>query len=287
MLSQSESAVYDRQIRLWGVSSQTKLKSSSVLVSGLSPVNIEIAKNLVLAGTNVTLHSTTQDLTENMLTLLEPRPDLPDVLTRTAEALRTLNPLAHVRHSSADLDFSEALAVVDWTRSWRQMSATQRDKLRSKTIVTIETTLGTLSVLDFDGHEILEESHVKQDHRLPLPGRVVAPSVDAAIAASACRPRKRKEPQLLEQAFKVLRGEDTLEGEVDLALAAVTGGLLAQEVVKKITGKDVPLLNTLCVDEASMGAFVQAVGEARIDWLGQVEEDVEVVGQDNAIEVEL
>jgi ubiquitin-like 1-activating enzyme E1 A len=45
-----EIALYDRQIRLWGVQAQEKIRSASILLISLSALSNEIAKNLVLAG---------------------------------------------------------------------------------------------------------------------------------------------------------------------------------------------------------------------------------------------
>lgn len=56
--SAAEAAVYDRQMRLWGVEAQKRLQNSRVLVSGLSALGSELVKNLVLAGMGVTLHDT-------------------------------------------------------------------------------------------------------------------------------------------------------------------------------------------------------------------------------------
>ena len=52
-LSSGESAIYDRQIRLWGSNAQERIKSGTILVIGVTRVTSEIAKNLVLAGTNL------------------------------------------------------------------------------------------------------------------------------------------------------------------------------------------------------------------------------------------
>uniref|UniRef100_A0A9J2QBE6 THIF-type NAD/FAD binding fold domain-containing protein n=1 Tax=Ascaris lumbricoides TaxID=6252 RepID=A0A9J2QBE6_ASCLU len=49
-ISDEEKAVYDRQIRLWGLEAQNRLRNSSVLVAGLSGCGAEVAKNLMLAG---------------------------------------------------------------------------------------------------------------------------------------------------------------------------------------------------------------------------------------------
>lgn len=47
-----EAKVYDRQIRLWGIHAQQKIRSADVLVIGLTGLATEVVKNLVLAGIN-------------------------------------------------------------------------------------------------------------------------------------------------------------------------------------------------------------------------------------------
>lgn len=55
-LSDSEKAVYDRQIRMWGMEAQIRMRSFRVLLYGLGGVGAETAKNLILAGIgNITL----------------------------------------------------------------------------------------------------------------------------------------------------------------------------------------------------------------------------------------
>ena len=47
--------MYDRQIRLYGVDAQNQLKNSRVLVCGLHGIHVEVVKNLILTGVNVTI----------------------------------------------------------------------------------------------------------------------------------------------------------------------------------------------------------------------------------------
>ncbi|KAK7524172.1 hypothetical protein IWZ03DRAFT_366525 [Phyllosticta citriasiana] len=49
-ISPDEIALYDRQIRLWGVQAQERLRSANVLLISLKALANEVAKNLVLAG---------------------------------------------------------------------------------------------------------------------------------------------------------------------------------------------------------------------------------------------
>lgn len=50
MISEEEAAQYDRQIRLWGLDAQKRLRASRVLLAGLGGLGAEVAKNLILAG---------------------------------------------------------------------------------------------------------------------------------------------------------------------------------------------------------------------------------------------
>lgn len=52
-ISADEIALYDRQIRLWGMAVQEKLRQANVLLIGIKGLGSEIAKNLVLAGVGV------------------------------------------------------------------------------------------------------------------------------------------------------------------------------------------------------------------------------------------
>ena len=72
-LSTGESAIYDRQIRLWGSNAQLRIKASRVLFIGLSAATVEIAKNTVLAGASVIVEDTRRidESTTNFLIQLE------------------------------------------------------------------------------------------------------------------------------------------------------------------------------------------------------------------------
>ncbi|GAB1609488.1 SUMO-activating enzyme subunit 1-like [Argonauta hians] len=51
-LSEAEAALYDRQIRLWGLDAQKRLRAAKVLLVGLSGLGAEVTKNIVLSGIN-------------------------------------------------------------------------------------------------------------------------------------------------------------------------------------------------------------------------------------------
>ncbi|KAG5682321.1 hypothetical protein PVAND_011680 [Polypedilum vanderplanki] len=49
-LTAEEAELYDRQIRLWGLENQKKLRNSKILIAGINGLGAEIAKNIILAG---------------------------------------------------------------------------------------------------------------------------------------------------------------------------------------------------------------------------------------------
>lgn len=49
-LSEDEIALYDRQIRLWGMAAQARMRSARVLLINLGSIGTEITKNVVLSG---------------------------------------------------------------------------------------------------------------------------------------------------------------------------------------------------------------------------------------------
>jgi ubiquitin-like 1-activating enzyme E1 A len=51
-MTADEIALYDRQIRLWGVAAQESLRKANILLVSIKALANEIAKNLVLAGIN-------------------------------------------------------------------------------------------------------------------------------------------------------------------------------------------------------------------------------------------
>ncbi|KAJ1614380.1 hypothetical protein OIY81_445 [Cryptosporidium canis] len=97
MLSEDEVAIYDRQIRLWGSQAQKKLMNSELLVLGLSPINFELIKNIVLAGIKVAVWDNTItricDLTCNFL--LEDE-DIGKKRTVCIDKFKEMNPLTKI-----------------------------------------------------------------------------------------------------------------------------------------------------------------------------------------------
>ena len=49
-VTEAEAALYDRQIRLWGVEAQSRLRHAHIAIHTLTGLACEVVKNIVLAG---------------------------------------------------------------------------------------------------------------------------------------------------------------------------------------------------------------------------------------------
>lgn len=49
-LTEQEAELYDRQIRLWGLESQKRIRAARILICGLNGLGAEVAKNIILSG---------------------------------------------------------------------------------------------------------------------------------------------------------------------------------------------------------------------------------------------
>lgn len=55
MSSFTDNQRYDRQIRVWGAEAQSRIQNAKILILGFAGLNVEVVKNLVLAGMSVTI----------------------------------------------------------------------------------------------------------------------------------------------------------------------------------------------------------------------------------------
>lgn len=104
-ITDDEAALYDRQIRLWGVDAQRSLRSANVFVKGIGPLGAEICKNIVLSGVNTLAVQDTRIVTkEHLATTFLIRNSTGKSFSDTAVPnLQILNPLVDVKSVSEDL----------------------------------------------------------------------------------------------------------------------------------------------------------------------------------------
>ncbi|XP_024518819.1 SUMO-activating enzyme subunit 1B-1 [Selaginella moellendorffii] len=133
-LTEQETAVYDRQIRVWGVQAQRRLSKSRVLVAGLTGVTAEACKNLVLAGIG-------------SLVVLDDRPAVFDPCSSTFL-------VCHDHNASTDENKSVAEVCAAALRDFNPM-------------VDVTSAQGT-SVMDVDNYDvvILNRAAIKDKRRI-------------------------------------------------------------------------------------------------------------------------
>lgn len=317
-ISAAEVGVYDRQIRLWGVQSQQRLLSSKVLIWGLEGSNVELCKNLVLAGVTLTCRDhrevTQADLAFNYF-LREG--DLGK--SRAEEAskrVQEMNPLNEVTCSKApppadgiekEIQGFDVVVVGLGVLGWDVGLAVALDKAcaarNSCFFLTVSAGQRSFFFSNLQTHEVLERSSAQggggqpaeQEKQAEGPEIVRFPSLvkwldtgvdalkaakvnDSVILVSLFLNFLRKPEHQAQAAEAVAEFAETVRRDLpacgDLAhlyrlffleplmhVASVAGGLLAQEVIKAITKKDLPLANTVCFNAEESVAFVYRIPE--------------------------
>ncbi|KAJ1783919.1 E1 ubiquitin-activating protein aos1, partial [Coemansia sp. RSA 2399] len=291
-ISKEEVALYDRQIRLWGVEAQTRLRKASICIIGVNTATLELSKNLVLSGLG-------------HIGLCDPRAiDATDLETHyyfgaddvgkpkdavLAERVALLNPLVNIEATSvgepqwADkYDLVVAVGNVEGLPGMHQVNAMCRDAGKPFVGAGAFGLFGYIFADCLDAHEYVEEE-VKDAGETHRHIRCAAykrldQSCSAALNITNLKRALRKYPPLVFicQALtsridkhgdvlsateldaivkRSLEGRGIPDGMVDEALigraatswgtefvpcASVVGGTLAQEVLKVVTGKDMP-----------------------------------------------
>ncbi|KAJ2250055.1 E1 ubiquitin-activating protein aos1 [Coemansia sp. RSA 475] len=285
-ISKDEVALYDRQIRLWGMEAQTRLRSSSVCIMGITALSLETSKNLVLSGigtlTLIDSHKiTAQDLQVqyyfDQSHIGRPRDHV------LAEQLQLLNPLVTIRVGKSDQELSGFDVVVhvdSYTKAQRVASA-----CRSAQVNFVAA--GAFGLFGFvfvdcgDRHEYVETTSAESSTTCVAEYVSLFDSLAACVQESSTVRLRRKYPPLVFVFQALMAGmvdtEDELEKLVKASLhnrsipsdvvdhdiisrvaqslgtefvpcAAVVGGTLAQEVLKIITRKDMPINNWYTYD---------------------------------------
>lgn len=110
-ITEEEAQLYDRQIRLWGLDAQKRLRASRLLVAGMRGLGAEVVKNLVLAGIKSLTMMDHEELTkeDGDSQFLAPRDKIG---TNRAEAsldrVRKLNPGVEITVDKSHLDSKDA-----------------------------------------------------------------------------------------------------------------------------------------------------------------------------------
>ncbi|KAI8048311.1 hypothetical protein BDF22DRAFT_746933 [Syncephalis plumigaleata] len=306
-ITQDEAALYDRQIRLWGLESQERIRQATVVFAGYTALCNEACKNLVLAGVgrlilvdDVLIRE--QDL-EAQFYFTEAHVGQPRVEV-AAKALRELNPRVNIEvycMNIRELDVKQfdKSKVICWSGVALPQLVTLDEVCRTNSIGFFSAqTYGTFGYIfsDLATHRYIEEQQVAgkagaEKSTIRTEHTEVYVSLASALAAiwtglTAKQLRRKVSPlyftlrtlwefetehQRLPKAedandlnqLKIIRkrvtdamgvAETVVPDELIRQLAdasqvefapvcAILGGILAQEILKVVSGKDLPVAN--------------------------------------------
>ncbi|CAG9768334.1 unnamed protein product [Ceutorhynchus assimilis] len=321
-LSAVESELYDRQIRLWGVKSQERLRAANVLLIGVRGLGSEIAKNIILSGINslVILDDGIVSEEEQQKNFFLTRNGIgKKIAEEFIIKAQLLNPLVKLTADTSDpttkdSKFFEGFTMVVATRIKTEFLM-QIDKIcrASKIKLIFGDVFGSFgySVSDFQEHEYyvdqikifpIKRSHsgistkpvneivkVKDQFIFPelkevliMPNtkqsldhikqiRKMNPYYYLMLILLEFRNRQGRNPEISNkikdvELLKVIKkeilsdfdancvesklGDDLFElvfAEV-VPVCAIVGGVIAQEVIKAVSGKEVPIYNVFLFD---------------------------------------
>eukprot|EP00927_Polykrikos_kofoidii_P083430 TRINITY_DN8535_c0_g2_i2.p1 TRINITY_DN8535_c0_g2~~TRINITY_DN8535_c0_g2_i2.p1 ORF type:complete len:375 (-),score=83.20 TRINITY_DN8535_c0_g2_i2:87-1112(-) len=317
-ISQGEVAVYDRQLRLWGVQAQQRLLKSKVLVWGLEGCNVEVCKNLVLAGVALTVrdHRCVDEAALSFNYFLRQEDASKNRAECAAKRIQEMNPLCTVSSSISAPEtengkLREGLTGFDVVivglnvLNHNAKLASDIDSICREANIGFLLTVGAGEIAfffsDLQEHIVQEysgaqggagstasEATEREPETLSYPSlsewmkaspvELAKGKVDASVLMIVLFLQFLDTGKTLDDAGKFeefCRSADcvpsvdgvaslqkafaTLFVEPLIHVASIVGGLMAQEVIKAITHRDVPLLNTVCFNARTAAALVERI----------------------------
>ena len=141
-ISSDEIAQYDRQIRLWGLDAQKRLRQANVLVIGVGGLGSEVVKNIVLAGVHsITLQDAHNVTEEDLISqlLVNPKHVGENIAKASQSRTQELNPNVIVQVDCESIteksnDYFDQFHVVCLTRCNHKTRESINDICREKGI---------------------------------------------------------------------------------------------------------------------------------------------------------
>ncbi|KAL6742992.1 hypothetical protein Aduo_016079 [Ancylostoma duodenale] len=214
-LSKVETEVYDRQIRLWGMEAQNKLRAANVLLCGLSGLGAEISKNLMLCGIrSLTLvdekNVTEEDVDSNFL--LENNSIGKNRARASSQKARALNPMVKLEVLEASVgslspEFVSNFTLVVLCDQKYSDVVFWNEKCRQLKIGFIACSVfGWMgfSFFDFNDHFFLSAAEKKQDAVCDGDGGGTSSAPEAIdVDAENVLEKKKYQYPSIEEAFNV------------------------------------------------------------------------------------
>ncbi|OCB89067.1 hypothetical protein A7U60_g3750 [Sanghuangporus baumii] len=259
-ITEDEAAVYDRQIRLWGLDAQQRMRNATIMIVGLKGVATETAKNLVLAGIGKLIVVDEKDVSEEDLGadffLREE-----DVGKKRVDAakprIESLNPLVTVETipslaslepgvMQASLEDVDLVCVTDLDRNTMGYVRPKRSwQARQENTDILPLKNRTTTVLLGEAESTLWEFQARHDGALLTEndGREIGRIADALFSAAKINKRVLQAiPQDISESLAATAAHEFSP------VCAVVGGMLAQDMLKALAGRDPPIANLFVFD---------------------------------------
>ncbi|WFC96045.1 E1 ubiquitin-activating enzyme [Malassezia brasiliensis] len=296
-VTEDEAALYDRQIRLWGLEAQNRMRSAHVVVLGLTGVATELIKNIVLSGVGRLTVVDDADVRADDLNagffFRDADIGAPRIGAAPLQRIQQLNPLVDVR-GVRTLDAVDGnMDALVACRGTRAALEAHNDAARAAHALFYATAAHgwggfVFSDLGDDytyvatraapGAAERTAAAFVQAFRAATPAALAAAlerEADALLAARGVDEalvfaRQRVDRAAFFAAFARAVWPAVAHGS-DAALpttSAVLGGLVAQDLLNALGRREAPLVNWLLLDTATGSAPVCAVGAPAARALG-------------------
>uniref|UniRef100_A0A804NLE7 THIF-type NAD/FAD binding fold domain-containing protein n=1 Tax=Zea mays TaxID=4577 RepID=A0A804NLE7_MAIZE len=248
-LTAQETALYDRQIRVWGVDAQKRLSKAHVLVCGMNGTTIEFCKNIVLAGVG-----SLSLMDDNVVT----EEDL------NANFLIPPDESIYGDPSLIDGEFLDKFDIVVLSRASLKTKkkpggATEQQELTysslQEAISVPWNSLPKKTAKLYFAMRVLEDYELSEGRS---PGETTLSDIDAVLARrkDMCDKMSLNESRIPTTLVERLLAAGKKEHP---PVCAILGGILGQEVIKSISCKGDPVKNFFYFDVADGKGVIEDI----------------------------
>lgn len=256
MLSKDDLALYDRQIRLWGVEAQQSIRKAVIMIdcgaSVLSGAAQECIKNLCLSGVQeIRLNS--KECSKESAMVLFGSYDVDAVINQA----QSLNPSVKLL-ASGDLDGVSLMVHVGGDS---EVAFTKNEEARQLAIPSVWLNVAyqqAILMVDFGpNHNYRYEQKKLLEDKETFETLTHATQVSFVPWREAWNVHLTRNVSSGKHSYNAILAalqHDKVSHVEDAPVNAIMGALASQEVIKGVTGKDCPIVNTLCFDGNTLEA---------------------------------
>ncbi|KAG5234277.1 SUMO-activating enzyme [Salix suchowensis] len=287
-LTEQETALYDRQIRVWGADAQRRLSKSHILVYGMKGTIAEFCKNIVLAGVGSLTLVDDRDVSEEALSanfLIPPDESVcrgKTLAELCCDSLREFNPMVRVSVEKGDLaslgaEFFDKFDVVVISCCSLATKKLINEKCRK---LSKRVSFYTVDCRDCCGEIFVDlQKYNYAKEAISVPWKSLRPKVSKLYFAMRAKRNsiedlpavlKLKKELCEEQSLNESHIPDTLLERLVMGakefppVCAIIGGTLGQEVIKAISSKGDPLKNFFFFDATDGKGMIEDISNPNL-----------------------